>query len=281
MKTLNILVFAAALSILMIGCGGKESPLAPVANEPAKLRVIPEEGEDNANEPEPKWALNVHKSMMVLAAAKMGLSSTRQNQMSYWAAKPDTVDGEGVVPGSQQWRHGYVYLSGVYVWGGAAQCLDQNIYGTSGYLNKSAGYYYSQGNKTYGDYYLGYALHYLADVGNPWHTNADIVSQATSHGNYETWVKNNWTTGWNFSADFYNESASYSYSDIRDYVRKLSKYSYNNSKSIDAAFTASGKPTGKGTGNSTLVSLTRSQMKETSKYMRGCIRKVLDQYGMW
>ena len=49
----------------------------------------------------------------------------------------------------------------------------------------------------WGDWYLGYASHYLQDVGNLWHTSTNIVQQLSTHGGYETWVDNNWDEGHN------------------------------------------------------------------------------------
>lgn len=269
-----------AIAIAMVALMTAACTKSPVSPEPALASQAETTGQEEPGAT-PKMSLLCHKYMVYHAARKLGLSTTRMNQMMKWAAKPDTIDNEGTIPGTQQWRHGYVYIGGVYSWGGAAERLDMNVYGTSGYLGKSAGYYYAKSDKVNGDYHLGYALHYLADVGNPYHTNADIVSQLKGHGNYEKWLENNWSSGRNFSADWTSSTTTVTYSSIRDYVRKLSKYSYNNSGKVSGAFAASGYPTASGTGNDTLVKYTRLQIKETAKYMRGCIKKVMDQYSVW
>ncbi len=273
----------AVMALLFIGCSRHQ----PLATDAAQLTDKTDAGRQ-APEPfpggDPKFSLLCHKYMVYHAALKLGLSTARANQLMYWAAKPDTIDKEAIIPATQQWRHGYVYVGGYWSWGNADYCLYNNINANNGtgYLGKDAQYYYyTRKDKVNGDYYLGYALHYLADVGNPYHTSANIVSQLKGHENYEKWIENNWTSGRNFAADWKSSTSTISFSSYRDYVKNLSKYSYNNSGKVSSAFAASGYPTGANTGNDTLVKYTRLQVLETAKYVRGCIKKVMDQYSVW
>lgn len=278
-----ILITLAVVSLSAVGCS-HHGPVGVAMSNDANTNTTIAPVADTMTGGGEKFGGTCHQYMMYHAALKLGLSTTRANQLMSWAAKPDAIDGEAIIPGTQQWKHGYVFTAGVHMWGNADYCLFNNINANNGtgYLGKDAQYYYyTMRDKVTGDHYLGYAMHYLCDVGNPWHTSSNIVSQLQSHQNYETWVYNNMSSGWKFSADFDAETTTISYGSYRDYVINLATYSYNNSSAMDAAFTASGKPTGAGTGNSTLVSLTRAQMKMTAKYMRGCIKKVMDQYGVW
>jgi hypothetical protein len=227
-----------------------------------------------------KWGWSVHDQTMYICARQWGVSTDRANMMSGAAHMPDVYDVEGQIPGTNNWRHGYVYQYGIHIWGNADENCNNNIRG-SGFNGKSAFYYYENGNKSWGDWYLGYASHYMQDVGNPWHTSANIVQQLDTHGPYETWVGNNWTSGHNFKSIVENDWYYYSISDPKASVVALAKWSNGKNTTVRDAYVNSGKPTGSGTGNSTLISETKELLKASARYTKGLIKYTLDAKSAW
>jgi hypothetical protein len=276
------LMLAVSLCILIIGCS-KSNPAAPEVSSTGQSQAYTyEQPQIVPMDPRTeKWGWTAHDKTTYICAKQWGLSDTRANYMSGASHLPDVYDNEGTVPGTQNWRHGWVQLvNGVWVWGSADAWCNANIRG-SGYNSKSAYYYYGVGNRNQGDWYLGYASHYLEDVGNPWHTSANIVQQLATHGSYETWVENNWTSGWNLSASVANDYSYYAVSDPAASTRNLAIYSNSRNTTIYNAYVNSGKPTGAGTGNSTLVSETRTRIRDTGRYVKGLIKFTLDAKGAW
>ncbi|MCD4792687.1 MAG: hypothetical protein K8R54_05615 [Bacteroidales bacterium] len=227
-----------------------------------------------------KWNWTVHDKTMYIAAKQWGISDSRADMMSGAAHMPDVYDNEGQIPGTQNWRHGYVFAYGIHIWGNADECCDNNISG-SGLSGKSSFYYYENGNQSWGDWYLGYASHYLQDVGNPWHTSSNIVQQLETHIGYEEWVDNNWSEGHNFEDIVNNDWYYYSVSDPDATVRSLAKWSNSKNSTVYDAYVNSGNPTGAGTGNSTLVSETKTLLKVVGRYTKGLIKYTLDAKNEW
>jgi hypothetical protein len=240
---------------------------------PEKFEIIfPETGS--------KWTRTPHQKTMWVAAKQWGLSDTRADAMAGAAHMPDIYDDDGHLPGTQQWRHGYVYLYGIYIKFGIADAMCANNINGSGYNGKSAFYYYPS-NKPLGDWYLGYASHYLQDVANPWHTSANIYQQISTHSGYETWVANNWTKGHKFQDVI---SADYSYYAVTDpaaSTRNLALWSNNKNTIVYKAYVASDKPTGSGTGNTTLINETKELLKASCRYTKGLIKYTLDAKKAW
>jgi len=51
--------------------------------------------------------------------------------------------------------------------------------------------YYSSGDISKGDYWTGYASHFLCDLGNPWHAVGLLQQDIFTHDYYEQWVHSN------------------------------------------------------------------------------------------
>lgn len=231
--------------------------------------------------PNEKWGYTPHYMTMYIAAKKCGLSDSRAAQMASSANLPDTYDGSHAIPGTQQWRHGYVYLvSGVYSGFGIAPSMCANNINGNGYSGRSAFYYYLTGNKSSGDWYLGYASHYLQDLGNPWHTASNLYQQLT-HNSYETWVANNWSAGHKFQDAVNADNSYYTVSNPATSAVNLARYSNGRNSTISKAYNDSNKPTAAGTGNSTLVSETRTLLIYTARYNKGLIRYTLNACDAW
>ena len=285
MKRASILWYLTAAAMLggLTGCS-QHNPAAPVLSEtaqPEASAILTPPEAIPMKPPAGKWGWTVHDKTTYICAKQWGLSDYRANYMSGASHMPDVYDNEGTVPGTQNWRHGWVQLvNGVWIWGSADGCCNDNIRG-SGYNGKSSFYYYGAGNRDWGDWYLGYAAHYLEDCGNPWHTSANIVQQLSTHGPYEAWVDNNWASGWNFSASVSGDYNYYAVTDPAAATRALAKWSNSRNTTLYNAFVTSGKPTAAGTGNATLVSETRNLVRETGRYAKGLIKYTLDAKGAW
>jgi hypothetical protein len=282
-KTCLAVLATVATGIIVFGCS-KHNPAAPAHTGAAQQEAAVLYAQPEAvamKPPAVKWGWTAHDKTTYICAKQWGLSDYRANYMSGASHMPDVYDNEGTVPGTQNWRHGWVQLvNGVWIWGNADYHCNANIRG-SGLNGKSAFYYYGAGNRDWGDWYLGYASHYLEDCGNPWHTSANIVQQLSTHGGYETWVENNWTSGHNLSAAVGNDYYYYAVSDPAAGTRSLAIYSNSKNRTLYEAYVASGNPTGSGTGNSTLVSETRILLRDTGRYVKGLIKYTLDAKSAW
>jgi hypothetical protein len=300
MKKTNFILFSLILvfvvSMIFNGCTTDKNPVQPQQNEEALSLIIPEalpmeipEGYFNNSADEKTgvkinktlWNWTVHDSMMYICAKQWGLSDDRAEYMAGAAHMPDVYDNEGTIPLTQQWRHGWVQLiNGVWIWGSADDCCDDNIRG-EGYNDKSAFYYYDEGNRLWGDWYLGYASHYLQDVGNPWHTSANIVQQLSTHSGYETWVDNNWNEGHNFYEAVSEDWHYYAVSDPAASTRSLAIWSNSKNSVVYDSYVDSGNPTEAGEGNSTLVDETKLLIRDTGRYTKGLIKFTLDSKNVW
>ena len=245
----------------------------------ADPELIPDEFVDVKLPNDGKWGYTPHRDMMYAAAIKCGLSYQRADKMKEWAAYPDQIDGEANIPIiSTTWKHGYMYKYYVHYYGIADAMCKNNISG-SGYNGKSAFYYYP-GNKDMGDKYVGYAGHYMIDMGNSWHTWG-LISQ-TDHYRYETWFANNWTSGHKFYQYILNNgSGYYSVTDPAAATRSVAWNSMLSAQSIYNAWLLSGRPTGAGTGNSTLISKTKANVLRSFLYLKGLVYYTLNHENAW
>ncbi|AIY90960.1 hypothetical protein GACE_1934 [Geoglobus acetivorans] len=142
-------------------------------------------------------------------------------------------------------------------------------------------WYYAYGARSYyrnGDMYnafqgLGWASHFLTDVGNPLHTGreADQALHKWVHTAYEDYVSNNWESGYNFKSVIEDNRYYYAINDPWDATENLASYShyyfdtlyltiYNNPDTWQS---------------STLVrSITEDSLLETAKYVLGLVKYV-------
>jgi hypothetical protein len=245
-----------------------------------------------------KWSEDTHDNYVYLCAIKSGISPARAATMRDAAHMPDVFQSGIDNLYNQQWSHAYIvtktFWGAQWIWGDADDDFHDNIDGSSGetespegYNGKWAGYYYQQGNQNLGDWYLGYACHFIADVSFVLHTTFPDVDMALHHSDYETWVKNNWTAGHNFSsvANEIPASSFYAISDLKSAIRSASKgsnYTYSsNAKNAWDNYQASGFPTGAGTGNVNAVYYTKKMVEESTKWTGGAIKYTLNRYSQW
>lgn len=303
-KSSLALIAVMTLAVLFSGCGRESNP---VASQPTAAQTA---GDDYSQAPYPvevappaqaphqdlsaKWSQLTHKKVVAVAAAKMGLSTARVNNMTAASEMPDVYQA-GLENGfNQQWSHAFMLTSGGYwYWGDADDDFHDNINQSTGeiespegYNGKSAKYYYQAGNQYQGDWYLGYACHYIEDVCLVLHTTVPDYYMATKHFAFESWVENNLTAGHNLLAAVQADNYYYVITDLKQAVNQAAYYTsgyYSSAYGKKAwdAYVASGYPTAAGTGNATLVANTKGMLVDAGRYVKGTIKYTLDRYSQW
>jgi hypothetical protein len=239
-----------------------------------------------------------HKNFVYHCAKKLGIDEDRAVIMRNASIMPDEYQSGIDNAFNQQWSHAYIVIKAFWgmqwVWGDADDDFYDNLLGDSGesespegYNGKWAGYYYVSGNQDLGDWYVGYACHYISDVSIVLHTSFPDINMLNYHNDYEEWIDNNWYSGHNFSEVGENISASayYTFSDPKEAIRNAAKgsnYSYNNyARKAWDNYMSSGHPTDSGTGNEACVTNTRKMIAEAVKWTGGAIKFALNRYDQW
>lgn len=245
-----------------------------------------------------KYDFITHKSMTYICAKKLNLSEERAIIMRDASIMPDFYQA-GIENGyNQQWSHAFMLKKTIFgtswVWGDADDDFHDNLDGDSGevespegYNGKWAGHYYKKGERDLGDWYVGYACHFMEDIGFVLHTSFPNIAMLAHHLDFEVWMDNNWNQGYRFIDDASSISPSdYHYIEkpkqAINQAAKASNWYYSKyGKKAWEAYQASGYPTKAGTGNQELVDYTRSMIKETTKWTGGTIQYALNKYKQW
>lgn len=244
------------------------------------------------------WAETTHDNYVYLCAVKLGLEGSRAATMRDAAHMPDVFQSGIDNSFNQQWSHAFIitktFWGAQWVWGDADDDFHDNINGPTGesespegYNGKWAGYYYQQGNTSLGDWYLGYACHYIADVSFVLHTTFPDIDMAVHHSDFETWVKNNWTAGHNLSsaADVVPVGSYYTISNLKTAINSAargSNFSYSsNARNAWDNYKANGFPTTAGSGSATTVYYTKKMVEEATKWTGAAIKYTLNRYNKW
>lgn len=245
-----------------------------------------------------KYGWVAHKNFTYVCAKKLGLSEERAIIMRDASVMPDVYQ-VGIENGfNQQWSHAFIltktWWGAQWLWGDADDDFHDNLDGDSGesespegYNGKWAGYYYAQGNRELGDWYVGYACHFMEDVGIVLHTTFPDFNLAVHHGDFEDWIDANWNSGHNFSEVVESVEASeyYSFSDPKRAINQAAKasnwyYSAHGKKAWEA-YANSGYPIASGSANNTCVYYTRLMLEETTKWTGAAIKYAMDKYNQW
>lgn len=302
-RKLILLTIGALLLMTISGCTGlisKTDQTIPVANKLPE--VISEESEIIIPEPvkvpfrtevQTQWKQTTHHALSEIAAKDWGLSTSRVNNMADASEMPDEYQS-GLDNGfNQQWSHAYLYSSfGFWIWGDADDDFYDNIdqdggefESPEGYNGKSAKYYYQAGNQYMGDWYVGYACHYIEDVSLILHASDPALDMLTKHFNFEAWVANNWTTGHNFYGTVAADHYYYEVTDLKAAIRNAAKgssyWTSDLGKNVWDNYRSSDCPTGAGTGNSDLVYYTKQMLIRAARYTKGAIKYALNTYNQW
>ncbi len=245
-----------------------------------------------------KFGTVAHKSFVYTCAKKLGLPESRAIIMRNASVMPDEYQSGIDNSFNQQWSHAYMVIKTLWgmqwVWGDADDDFHDNLLGDSGesespegYNGKWAGYYYILGNRDLGDWYVGYACHYITDVSFVLHSTFPNVNMLLHHFDFETWMDNNWDQGHNFSQVLSNVpiESYYTITDPKAAIRNAviaSNYSYNtNAQKAWDNFEESDFPTSTGSGNDDCVYYTKLMIEEATKWTGGAIRYALIRYDQW
>jgi hypothetical protein len=319
-------VLFALIFFFITGCGNFQSPGSPEkikeqgiitpiiaidtvgqpdpANEDAGI-IVPEDSlvaftDSCVKSPLAKslWAEEIHDNYVYLCAVKLGLSTSRASAMRDAAHMPDVFQSGLDNLYNQQWSHAYMivkmFWGPQWVWGDAdddfhdnIDSSDNGIEGPEGYNGKWAGYYYRAGKQSLGDWYTGYACHYIADVSFVLHVTVPDYDMAVHHFDYETWISNNWDKGHCFAttANQVPVSSYYTISDLRSGIenaalKATASYSANGRLAWEN-YKASGFPTAAGSGSLLAAQYTRKMVEEATKWTGGAIKYSLIKYKQW
>ncbi len=261
---------------------------AIVLPEPLELSEIP-----YVEEMLPLWKQSTHSGLTADACSYWNLPTNRKNNLAAASKMPDTYQS-GLDHGfNQQWSHAYLYTSlGFWIWGDADDDFYDNLNqdggeleSPEGYNDRSAKYYYDRNDQYNGDWYLGYAAHYIEDVSLILHASDPTVDMLIHHFDFEAWIANNWTSGHNFAATVAADQYYYIVSDpkasIRNAAKNCSYWTSDLGETVWDNYEASGFPTGTGIGNSSLVANTKTMLIRAARYTRGTIKYTLDKYNQW
>ena len=278
-------IFAMAVTMVIAA--------VPTAAAPAETAV---EIDDLVEiEPKDSMAQSSHNSITYIVAKKLGLSTYRAGIMRDAANMPDYYQAPAGGSINIIWSHAFYINSWGWVWwGDADDDYHDNLDGDSGewespegFNRKSAAYYYMRGDRNTGDWYVGYASHYIEDISFSVLHSTGSAEMLLHHGDYENWIENNWETGHNFKATVESVSASsyYTVSEPKAALKAAAKGSnYHKSYKARTAwnnFKSSGFPTGVGSGNWAAVYYTKLMLKETTKWAGGTVNYALDTYNQW
>lgn len=274
-----------------------EAEYARVADERTRSEFEPVELPDDSlksAEDTAAFPMEAHTSFSELAARYWGLSTARIQNIKLAGDQPDVYQAGITAAYNQQWSHAFILSSGnVWVWGDADDDFHDNLNGDSGEWESPEGLYelsakdyYGWGDQYWGDWYLGYATHYIEDVNLVVHTSAPYQADLlTKHFAFEDWIKNNLTAGHRLITAAANDPYYYAVTDPKATIRNAAYFSCywsnDNGRRVWDAYKASGYPTAAGTGSADLVKYAKEMMVRTIRYTRGTVKYALDRYGQW
>ena len=199
-----------------------------------------------------------HEKISYQSAKALGLPEEYRNILRDHSGDPDEYDqGKDRI-----WKHGYCPV-GPWGFGGAPDACNENV---TDALNS-----FREGMYTDGYIHLAHALHYLQDVGNPYHTTFDPLYYP-NHVYYEDLVYNHWSD-WNLDSTVYYAQTK-TINDPRSAVISLARYSHNWLTTLDWAFDFY-KVRGEKKYLNAIKGLTTMLISETASYTKGLIEYTL------
>ncbi|RJS81624.1 hypothetical protein CW713_06080 [Methanophagales archaeon] len=203
-----------------------------------------------------KWWSNVHYDMSRVAGEKLVyVSSAHVDTLGSYASWADQHRDQPPLPGLILNRHSWV------IW-------DFPILGFDNYGPDSCEYFMDHARANFSDYDvssayvdIGKGLHYIEDLGCPFHTSA-FFGQA-HHTDYEEWISNNW----NELKSATDVNVYYIIDDPSEDAKILAYIS--GSYLDDICYIMNNDPNWQ--QNSTLISITRELIGEAEKFTIGMI----------
>ncbi|AGF96401.1 phospholipase C/P1 nuclease family protein [Methanosarcina mazei] len=206
-----------------------------------------------------KWSgPNMHGDIIHIACIKWGVSTSNAQTANNSAPVPDTWN-------SGFWQSYNHYYDPVLNTGYApTNCANRaNI----------AKDYYNSGQYTSAYQHLGYSSHYMADLGNPMHTGKESEQYLNQwvHTSYESYVANNWNTGYNYKNVVQNTGTYYSITNPEQSAKNLASATRSDLNALyDAVFYY---PDTFGS-DSDVIEITQRVLGKTAKYNMGLVKYV-------
>ncbi len=155
-----------------------------------------------------QWNWEPHSDLAKTAGVKMGVPS------AYWQTlynEANTPDSWTRYPGDHYW-----YVDSIPQWGDGPAKTNQ-------YANEARDYIKNQGNPSEGYKRLGWSMHYMSDLANPWHTV--VLYGQPYHSTYEGYVSDNWNSGQNYNQTIQNNWYYYYITNPEASAKSLAEYS--------------------------------------------------------
>ncbi len=230
----------------------------------------------------PKWQANVHSDLIGISCVKEGVPQTYCSISISSAPEPDMWLQIPPPSGYPEWLWNFV-LQVVWSWEhyfNPSYCVGLICFelgDAPGNVNKFINYAkqnYSSREYTNAYRNLGYASHFITDVGNPLHTGAEIRQAFNKwvHYAYEGYVENNWNSGYKFKETIASNQGYYLFDNPEKATKNLANYAH---QYIDTLYSLIYENPNAWQTNSTVRAITLNCLLETAKYTRGLVKYML------
>ncbi len=228
------------------------------------------------------WNVDTHQSIIYISCKKWGESDYYCGVARDHADDPDYWTQVPPPPGYPDWMWDFI-MQVVHSWThyyNPSYCLPNGICVPTGSAPSETKYYadiaknrYSSGYKYSAYTNLGYASHFMTDVGQPLHTGAELRQAAFKwvHYAYEDYVTNNWDSGYNFKSVVEDNWYYYPISDPEQATKDLAGYSH---AYVETLFWTIFLNPDTWQSNSTVKQITENSLLETAKYSLGLVKYV-------
>ena len=169
-----------------------------------------------------RWLATPHKDMAYIAATKDGVGTVYATYAKNAADDPDEWSDSEIW---QSLHHYYDPLTQTglapYNCNAYAQTA-KNQYDIPNFLNAYTN--------------LGYSLHYMSDLGNPLHTGLEAQQALNKwvHTGYESYISNNWNSGYNFKSIVESTNSYFSVTNPSTSAKNLASHSNSHIYSLYA-----------------------------------------------
>jgi len=244
----------------------------------------------------PQFAEETHRNLTHIAAVYWGLPANRAERMTAAADQPDVNQAGFDHLYNQQWSHAYILASNnTWIWGdadddfyGNLEGYDGGLEGHEGWQEMSAKEHYDQGNQFMGDWYVGYATHYIEDASLVVHASAPSLTRMdllTKHFAIEDWLKANANQGHRLldavAADPYYYPITNSKTSLHNAAYFACYWSKDVGRRAWDAYRACGYPVAAGSGSPELVAAAKEMLIRAGRYAKGTLKYALDKNGQW
>ncbi len=229
------------------------------------------------------WNGNEHKSIIRISCIKWGgISKDYASVAGAAAPKPDTWTQVPPPHGYPDWMWNFI-MQVVHSWThyynpdwGTGSAPSETKYYADIAKDK-----HSNGDYTSAYTNLGYASHFMTDVGNPLHTGAEFRQVFLSklrfgdikyiHTAYENYVTDNWNSGYVFKSIVENNWYYYPISNPEQATKNLASYTHQYADTI--VWTIFTNPD-TWQNDQNIKNITENCLLETAKYVLGLVKYV-------